>query len=105
MTVLVSTPPNAPMATRLPAGRPAPDAEAGRPALLAAAREMEATFLATMLKSAGVGEQRDGLTDGVGHGHFAVFQRRALAEEMVAAGGIGLAEQVFHALAERSDAR
>lgn len=69
----------------------------------AAAEKLEATFLAEMLKSAGLGAQAGGFSGGIGEDQFASFHRLALAEEMVRAGGIGLAESFYQALVEKSD--
>lgn len=66
-----------------------------------AAQKLEATFLAEMLKSAGVGAPRDSFGGGVGEEQFASFLREAQAEEMVKAGGIGLAEALFEAMKVR----
>jgi len=68
-----------------------------------AAQELEVTFLAEMLKSAGFGESRESLGGGVGEDQFGSFLREAQAREMVKAGGIGLAERLFEALKERTD--
>ena len=81
------------------ATRPAHD----EPALREAARKLEASFLAEMLKAAGVGEQIEGWGGGVGEDQFASFLRRAQADEMSKSGGIGLAESLFEALKERAD--
>lgn len=67
-----------------------------------AAQKMEATFLAEMLKSAGVGAPRETFGGGEGEEHFASFLRDAQAEEMVKAGGIGLAEALFEAMKVRT---
>ncbi len=67
-----------------------------------AAQKMEATFLAEMLKSAGVGAPRETFGGGEGEEHFSSFLRDAQAEEMVKAGGIGLAEALFEAMKVRS---
>jgi Rod binding domain-containing protein len=67
-----------------------------------AAQKMEATFLAEMLKSAGVGTPRETFGGGAGEEHFASFLREAQAEEMVKAGGIGLAEALFEAMKVRN---
>lgn len=66
-----------------------------------AAQKLEATFLTEMLKSAGVGAPRDSFGGGAGEEHFASFLREAQAEEMVKAGGIGLAEALFDAMKVR----
>jgi Rod binding domain-containing protein len=69
-----------------------------------AARELEATFLAEMLKSARVGEPREAFGGAVGEEQFASFLRLEMAQEMVRAGGVGLAEHIFQALKDRHDA-
>ncbi|MEO9684582.1 MAG: rod-binding protein [Tateyamaria sp.] len=69
-----------------------------------AARKLEASFLAEMLKSAGLGKSRETNGGGAGEDQFSSFLVQAQAEEMVAAGGIGLAETLFDALKERQDA-
>jgi len=74
-------------------------------ALRQAAESLEATFLAEMLKSAGVGAPRAAFGGGAGEEQFASFLRQAQAERMVAAGGIGLAESLFEALKEPAGAR
>lgn len=71
-------------------------------ALRNAAEEMEAQFLAEMLKSAGLGEARDSFGGGIGEEQFASFLRREQAEDMVRGGGIGLAESIFNALKRRT---
>lgn len=73
-------------------------------ALREAARELEATFLAEMLKSAGFGEARESFGGGVGEEQFSSFLRQEQARAMVKTGGIGLAESLFAALKERADA-
>ena len=69
-----------------------------------AAQQLEATFLAEMLKSAGLGDARSAFGGGAGEEQFASFLRQAQAEDMVRGGGIGLAESLFEALKERQDA-
>lgn len=68
-----------------------------------AARALEATFLAEMLRTAGLGKARDAFGGGVGEDQFSSFLVQAQAEEMVKAGGIGLAESLYEALKERND--
>lgn len=72
-------------------------------ALRAAAEEMEAAFLAEMLKSAGFGEARDSFGGGAGEEQFASFLRQEQAGQMARTGGIGLAESIFDALKRRTD--
>ncbi|MEM8538079.1 MAG: rod-binding protein [Pseudomonadota bacterium] len=91
---------------------PAPRATAQLPSyvqndsqLREAAQKLEATFLAEMLKSAGLGAPREGFgSGGAGEEQFASFLRQAQAEEMARAGGIGLAEALFEAMKVRFDA-
>jgi peptidoglycan hydrolase FlgJ len=68
-----------------------------------AAQDLEANFLAEMLKSAGFGAPRESFGGGAGEDQFASFLRQSQAEQMVKAGGIGLAESLFEALKERAD--
>ncbi|SMH42638.1 rod-binding protein [Maritimibacter sp. HL-12] len=73
-------------------------------ALMKAAKELEASFLAEMLKSAGLGETPEAFGGGAGEDQFASFLRLEQARAMVKAGGIGLAENLFEAMKERNDA-
>ena len=68
-----------------------------------AAEKLEAQFLAEMLQCAGLGETKGPFTGGPGEQQFASFLCDAQAEEMVRAGGIGLAEQLFESLKEKMD--
>lgn len=68
--------------------------------LRVAAQQLEAAFLAEMLKSAGVGKTPESFGGGAGEDQFASFLRQAQAEDMAKAGGIGLAEALFEALKE-----
>ena len=67
-----------------------------------AAEKLEATFLAEMLKSAGLGIQPNSMSGGVGEDQFASFHRQALADAMVQSGGIGLADTFYQAMMERA---
>lgn len=78
--------------------------EAKDRALRDAARQIEASFLAEMLKAAGLGKTRQAFGGGAGEDQFASFLRQAQAEEMVKTGGIGLAESLYQALKEKDDA-
>ncbi len=80
---------------------PAPMPRPEKTPLRAAAEQLEANFLAEMLKSAGLGTTSPSFGGGAGEDHFGSFLRQAQAERMVAAGGIGLAENLYHALKER----
>lgn len=82
----------------LPALR-APVAGDGQASLKAAARQLEAAFLAELLKQAGLGETPSEFGGGIGEDQFASYLREAQAGAMAEAGGIGLAEQIFRSLA------
>lgn len=72
-------------------------------ALYNVAQKLEATFLADMLQSAGLGETSEAFGGGAGEAQFGSFLVQEQARLMVEAGGIGLAETLYHALKERSD--
>jgi Rod binding domain-containing protein len=67
--------------------------------------DLEAAFLAEMLKSAGLGESRDSMGGGVGEDQFSSLLIRAQADQMAQSGGIGLAESLFEALKEANHER
>lgn len=69
-------------------------------ALHKAAQELEASFLAEMLKSTGLGETRDSFGGGAGEEQFSSFLIQAYADQITDAGGIGLAESFYNALKE-----
>lgn len=68
--------------------------------LMDAAKELETSFLAEMLKSVGFGKSRENLGGGAGEDQFGSFLVQAQAEAMVEKGGIGLAQSLFDALKE-----
>ena len=68
-----------------------------------AARALETSFLAEMLKSAGIGEPRQTFGGGAGEDQFASFLRQEHARAIVDAGGLGLSESLYHALKGRAD--
>lgn len=68
----------------------------------AAAQDLEVTFLAEMLREAGLGETRDAFGGGEGEEQFSSLMVRAQAEQIVQAGGLGLAEIFFNAMTEAS---
>ena len=70
-------------------------------ALRAAAQRLEASFLSTMLQSAGFGAARDTMGGGIGEEQFASFLAEAHADALARRGGIGLAESLFEALKAR----
>ncbi len=65
--------------------------------------ELEASFLAEMLKTAGLGKTPDAFGGGVGEDQFASFLVREQARAMAERGGIGLAEAIFNSLKERAN--
>ena len=69
--------------------------------LLEAAKKLEASFLAEMLKSSGLGDTPNAFGGGTGEGQFSSLLIQARADQMVEAGGIGLAEQLFETLKEQ----
>jgi Rod binding domain-containing protein len=73
-------------------------------ALHKAAQALEASFLAEMLKAAGLGKTSGQFGGGQGEDQFASFLVQKQAKQMVEAGGIGLAEALFESLKEKSDA-
>lgn len=73
------------------------------PQMMEAAQKLEATFLSEMLKAAEFGKPRGAFGGGAGEDQFSSFLRDAQAQEMVKAGGIGLAESLYQALKEKSD--
>ena len=72
-------------------------------ALWKVAQKLEASFLAEMLKSAGLGAPQESFGGGEGEEQFGSFLRQAQADLMVQAGGIGLAQSLFEALKERDN--
>lgn len=82
---------------------PSIPAVARNKALQRAAEELEATFLAQMLKPAGLGKPRESFGGGAGEEQFASFMLTEQARAMARAGGIGLAERIFEALQENHD--
>ncbi len=71
--------------------------------LQAAAVELEAAFLAEMLKSAGLGKARDSFGGGAGEDQFSSFLVQQQARQMAQSGGVGLSELLFQSLMENSD--
>ncbi|WP_394341906.1 rod-binding protein [Rhodobacter viridis] len=62
------------------------------------AQDLEASFLAEMLKYTGLGKSEGGFDGGVGEEQFSSFLVDEYANKMVKAGGIGLAESIFKSL-------
>ncbi|WP_331272484.1 rod-binding protein [Roseovarius gahaiensis] len=77
--------------------------QTGTKPVMTAAKQLEAGFLAEMLKSAGFGEQENGFSGSTGEDQFASFHRQAIADRMVENGGIGLAEMFYKSLMEKAN--
>ena len=74
-------------------------------ALHRASVELEAGFLAEMLAHAKPSDTGDGFAGGAGERQFSSLLTRAQADHIAQAGGIGLAEAIFHSLKERQGDR
>lgn len=79
----------------------APAAPSRDQALRKAAEALEASFLAEMLKAAGLGKTSGQFGGGQGEDQFASFLVQEQAKQMVQAGGIGLTESLFESLKEK----
>lgn len=77
---------------------PSPPAPARDPVLWQKAQQLEAGFLAEMLK--GMQPADASFAGGIGEEQFGSFLREGQARLMVERGGIGLAEQIFRSLAK-----
>ena len=66
--------------------------------LMKAAKALEANFLAEMLAQTGLGDTPEVFGGGAGEDQFSSYMSRIRAEQMVEAGGIGLAEHIFEDL-------
>lgn len=88
------------MMTSADLARPLPDIQGrgGQDEMRRLATELEANFLSTMLKESGFGKH-GAFGGGVGEEQFSSFLRDIHATAMAEAGGIGLAESIYRALA------
>lgn len=77
---------------------PDPDAK-----LRKAAVDLEATFLAQMLKATGVEDGSEAFGGGAGEAQFASFLTDERARLMAENGGIGLAQSIYEALKRGQD--
>lgn len=98
--MLNSTAPSVPTATTV-SHQTAPNPREA--ALREASKNLEATFLAEMLKSAGLGKTSESFGGGAGEDQFSSFLVQEQARAMVDAGGIGLSKAIFEALKERAN--
>ena len=65
------------------------------------AQDLEAAFLAEMLRHTGLGAPRETFGGGQGEDQFSSFLRTEQAQAMAERGGVGLAESLFNALVAR----
>ncbi|WP_340108162.1 flagellar biosynthesis protein FlgJ [Pikeienuella sp. HZG-20] len=66
-----------------------------------AATKFEAVFLAEMFAHTGLGATRESNGGGAGEEAFSSFLAREWADKVAAAGGVGLSERIYQALAAR----
>lgn len=76
-------------------------AESRETAMHKVAVELEASFLAEMLKFGGLGESSDSFNGGAGEEAFSSMLVREQAKLMAENGGVGLAEQIVKSLIQR----
>ncbi len=81
---------------------PSPPSQTDR--LREAAKELEAQFLAEMLRAASFGKPQEAFGGGAGEEQFSSFLVDHHARALVDRGGIGLAESLFAALSARTAA-
>ncbi|WP_367646606.1 rod-binding protein [Ruegeria arenilitoris] len=72
--------------------------------LKAAAVELEAIFLAEMLKAAGLDKTQQAFGGGAGEDQFSSFLLQEQARQLARSGGIGLSETLFNAMMEKTHA-
>lgn len=72
-------------------------------ALMEAAQNLEAAFLAEMLQSAGLGKTSESFGGGAGEDQFSSFLIQEQAKHIVKGGGIGLAQSLYNALKEQTN--
>jgi len=73
--------------------------------LRAAAQELEAAFLAEMLKPMGAAKTREAFGGGIGEEQFGTLLLQQEARVIVKDGGIGLAQSIFEALKMKAGLR
>ena len=69
--------------------------------LHAAAEQLEAQFIAEMLKAVDIGQARDSFGGGIGEEQFASMLRDQLASALSGNGGFGLTEPLFQAMVQQ----
>lgn len=91
-------------ASGVPAPPPADPGGGVDPAVMAAAREFEAVFLAEMLRYTGLADVPDGFGGGIGEQRFASLVIDEYARAISSTRSFGLAERIYGALMERAGA-
>lgn len=97
----MTTIPSLPSAASAQTTAAPPPLASGR-ALRASAQNLEASFLAEMLKSAGFFKPIESMGGGEGEAQFTSFLADAQAKAMVARGGLGLTDSIEQALRLRA---
>lgn len=92
------------ISSALPPSAAQPPKARDEQALRDATRNLEASFLAEMLKSAGLGKSQEAFGGGVGEDQFSSFLVQAQADQMAKRGGIGLAEMLYNSMKGQTDA-
>lgn len=82
----------------IPGAHPDPTRSAEHEALWTVAQDLEATFIAEMLKHSGLGATSGPFSGGPGEEQFSSFLTQEHARLFTERGGIGLAENIFRAL-------
>lgn len=80
-------------------GSPAPQNKGLREAAL----QLEASFLAEMLRAAKLGQPPEEFGGGIGEEQFSSLLVDTYAQKLVERGGIGLAEHIFEAIKKRGE--
>lgn len=88
----------------LPASRPFASPGTRNEELWSLSQDLEASFLAEMLKSAGLGQARGAFGGGPGEDQFSSFLIREYADEAARTGGIGLRESIYRSLIGQKEA-
>lgn len=95
----------APLTAAGPAAAARPAADDGEAASRKAAESFEAAFLAEMLRYTGVNAMPSGFGGGAGEEAFSSFLTNEYARLLAERGGIGISEQVFRLLEQRTEGR
>ena len=92
-----------PNGTGLIPPKPAPDATDKTTELFRLSQELEANFLAEMLKSSGINKTAESFGGGAGEDAFSSMLTQQYASKMAGQGGVGLAEHIYKSLVAAED--